>query len=96
MFTLQIEHGIKDYRMWKAAFDSDPLDRLASGVSAYRIATPVDDDHYVVLELDFRASGDAAAFLGRLQHDVWRSTAASPALAGAPKTRILEAVGNGG
>ena len=95
MFTLQIEHGIKDYRMWKAAFDSDPLDRLASGVSAYRIATPVDDDHYVVLELDFRASAEAAAFLGRLQNDVWRSTAASPALAGAPKTRILEAVGNG-
>ncbi len=25
MFTLQIEHGIKDFGMWKAAFDRDRL-----------------------------------------------------------------------
>ena len=43
MFTLQIEHRIKDFAMWKAAFDRDPVNRAASGVTAYRINQPVDD-----------------------------------------------------
>ncbi len=90
MFTLQIEHGIKDYRMWKGAFDSDPLDRGVSGVISYRIAKPMGEAHYVVLELDFSTSDDAATFLSRLQTDVWARASVSPALAGAPKTRILE------
>lgn len=93
MFTLQIEHGIKDYRIWRGAFDSDPLDRQGSGVTSYRIAKPVDEDHYVVLELDFGAFDEAAAFLMRLQKEVWARPSASPALAGAPKTRILESAG---
>jgi hypothetical protein len=37
MFTLQIEHKIKDFGMWKAAFDRDPVNRAASDVTAYRI-----------------------------------------------------------
>ena len=53
MFTLQIEHAIKDFDMWKAAFDRDPVDRAGSGVLAHRISRPVDDPHYVVVELDF-------------------------------------------
>ena len=31
MYTLQIEHGIKDFGMWKAAFDRDPVNRAAVG-----------------------------------------------------------------
>ncbi len=90
MYTLQIEHGIKDFGMWKAAFDRDPVDRAASGVTAHRISRPVDDARYVVVELDFEQPGQAEAFLAKLQAKVWSSPDAAPALLGAPKTRILE------
>ncbi|MCU1568275.1 MAG: hypothetical protein JWQ56_3212 [Pseudarthrobacter sp.] len=92
MFTLQIEHGIKDFGMWKAAFDQDPVDRAASGVVAHRINRPVDDPHYVVVELDFNSREQAESLLARLQDRVW-NIAAAPALQGAPKTRIVESAG---
>ena len=91
MFTLQIEHRIKDFGMWKAAFDRDPVNRAASGVTAFRIGRPVDDPNYVVVELDFEQRGQAEALLANLQAKVWNSADLAPALEGAPKSRILEA-----
>ena len=90
MYTLQIEHAIKDFGMWKTAFDRDPVNRAASGVTAHRISRPVDDPHYVVVELDFEGRDQAEALLANLQANVWNSSTVAPALAGAPKTRILE------
>jgi hypothetical protein len=90
MFTLQIEHGIKDFGLWKAAFDRDPVNRAASGVTAHRIGRPVDDPHYVVVELDLGSREQAEALLATLRQKVWNSPAAAPALQGAPTTRILE------
>jgi hypothetical protein len=90
MYTLQIEHGIKDFGMWKAAFDRDPLSRAASGVIDHRISQPVDDSHYVVVELDFNERVQAEQLLSNLKSKVWNSSSASPALNGAPQTRILE------
>lgn len=90
MYTLQIEHGIKDFAMWKGAYDADPLGRIGSGVLAARIFRPVDDEHYVVLDLDFALRGQAEGFLARLRTDVWALPTASPALASGPKTRIVE------
>lgn len=92
MYTLQIEHGIKDFGMWKAAFDRDPANRAASGVTAHRISQPVDDAHYVVVELDFEEPGQAEDFLAKLHATVWNSPDVAPALLGAPKTRILQSV----
>ena len=77
--------------MWKAAFDRDPVNRGASGVTAYRINQPVDDPHFVVVELDFEQREQAEALLANLQAKVWNSADVAPALQGAPKTRILEA-----
>ena len=93
MFTLQIEHSIKDFDMWKAAFDRDPVNRAASGVVSHRIGRPVDDSGYVVVELDFNERGQAEQLLANLKDRVWNSPAASPALNGAPQTRILESEG---
>ncbi|MDQ5862879.1 MAG: hypothetical protein M3536_11515 [Actinomycetota bacterium] len=93
MYTLQIEHGIKDFGMWKAAFDRDPVDRAASGVVGHRISQPVDDSHYVVVELDFNERGQAEQLLANLKSRVWNSSSAAPALNGAPRTRILESAG---
>ena len=90
MYTLQIEHAIKDFGMWKAAFDRDPVNRVASGVTAHRISRPVDDPNYVVVELDFEGRDQAEALLANLQANVWNSSTVAPALQGAPKTRILE------
>ena len=90
MYTLQIEHEIKDFGVWKAAFDRDPVNRAASGVTAHRISRPVDDPHSVVVELDFEQRDQAEALLANLQTKVWNSSEAAPALQGAPKTRILE------
>ena len=93
MFTLQIEHAIKDFDMWKAAFDRDPVDRAGSGVRAHRISRPVDDPHFVVVELDFESRDQAEALLAKLQEKVWNSPDVAPALSGAPKTRVVEVVG---
>ncbi|QXQ11824.1 hypothetical protein [Paeniglutamicibacter sp. Y32M11] len=90
MYTLQIEHGIKDFGMWMGAYGADPLGRVESGVLAERIYRPVDDEHYVVLDLDFASRVEAAAFLDRLRSNVWSAPSASPALASGPKTRIVE------
>jgi hypothetical protein len=93
MFTLQIEHSIKDFDMWKAAFDRDPVNRATSGVVSHRIGRPVDDSHYVVVELDFATLDQARHLLANLRAKVWNSPVAAPALAGAPQTRIVESAG---
>ncbi|PYI66102.1 hypothetical protein CVV68_15980 [Arthrobacter livingstonensis] len=95
MFTLQIEHGIKDFAMWRDAYNADPLGRAASGVVAERSFRPIGDEHYVVLDLDFATSDEAEAFLVRLRTQVWSTPDASPALAGGPQTRILERLYSG-
>lgn len=90
MATLHIEHPITDFGTWKAAFDRFAEARANSGVCSHRILRPVDDAHYVVVDLDFRTVGEAEKFLGFLQTTVWASTQNAPALAGTPQTRILQ------
>jgi hypothetical protein len=92
MFTLQIEHEVRDFRMWRRAFDSDPLGRVASGVRSYRISRPLDQQDYVMLELDFETQEAAASFLARLENDVWKTGVTAPSLLGEPATRIVETV----
>jgi len=53
LITLRIEHKIANFDGWKKAFDSDPINRKQSGVKQYRIYRPVDDDLFVIIELDF-------------------------------------------
>ena len=90
MTTLHIEHPILDFAMWKAAFDRMADARDRAGVLSARIAQPVDDTRYVVVDLDFADAERATAFLGFLRADVWSTTERSPALAGDITTRILE------
>lgn len=90
MFTLQIQHAVRDFRMWKRAFDSDPLNRAESGVRSYRISRPVGQDNYVMLELDFETQEAAVFFLAQLENDVWKTGVTAPALLGEPETRIVE------
>ena len=90
MATLHIEHAITDFGLWSAAFDRFADFRKQSGVRAQRVQRPVDDPHYVVVDLDFDTAGQAERFLEFLQTKVWASSNNAPALAGTPQTRILE------
>lgn len=67
MYTVRIEHSIADYAAWKRAFDSDPINRRASGVTRYRIYRPADQADWVAIELDLPASEQARAVMAALQ-----------------------------
>jgi len=90
MFTLSIEHAITDFPTWNRAFARFAQARQTAGVVSHRICRPVDDPHYLVIELDFDAREHADRFRQFLDNVVWTNREASPALVGAPTTRILE------
>ena len=91
MPTLQLEHAIKDFAMWKAAFDRDPIDRRSLGVRRHRVSRPLDDPNYVLVELDFDTASEADACHAALRQ-LWGSREAAPALVGAPRVSIVELV----
>ena len=93
MTTLHIEHPITDFSTWRGAYDGFAETRRQAGVTAERVAQPVDDERYVVVDLDFPTREQAQRFLGFLESTVWASREASPALAGTPRTRLLEPAG---
>lgn len=90
MSTLHIEHAISDFDTWSAAFDRFAEVRRRAGVRAYRVQRPVDDPRYVVVDLDFDTVEAATAFRAFLETQVWATRENSPALAGDPRTVILD------
>ncbi len=91
MVTVRIEHPITSFERWKAAFDRDPVDRRGSGVRRYQILRPVDDTEFVMIDLDFATQTEATTFVDAMRR-VWDSPQAAPALGGAPRATIAEAV----
>jgi hypothetical protein len=89
MPTLMIEHPVTDFGTWQAAFAGFAPARERAGVRAYRVRQPVDDDRYVLVELDFDDVDAARRFLAFLTANVWSSPQGAPALAGPPQTRIV-------
>ena len=63
--------------------------RKERGVRRYRVLRPVDDPRYVKIDLEFDSIEEAVAFCGALEQ-LWTSGRAAPALAGTPRTRIVE------
>lgn len=90
MPTLHIEHPITDFETWSSAFDRFADVRDQAGVRSHRIQQPVDDPKFVVIDLDFDTNEAAQAFLGFLKTTVWGNQANAPALAGDPRTMILQ------
>ena len=62
MTTLQVEHQIHDYDLWKTAFDGFTDVRVKAGVRAFTIRRPVDDPKYLMLDLEFDPTKRADAF----------------------------------
>jgi hypothetical protein len=60
MYILRIEHPVADFEGWKRAFESDPVGREKSGVRRYQILRPVDDEKYVMIDLEFDTASQAA------------------------------------
>ena len=90
MQTLHIEHAITDFATWRAAFGRFAGARRDAGVRDERVHLPIDDPHYVVIDLDFDTVDEATAFLRFLETAVWSNPANAPALAGSPRALILE------
>lgn len=90
MAILHIEHPITDFVVWRGAYDAFAAHRHAAGVRTERVCRPVDDPHYVLVDLDFASCDQASAFLAFLNETVWASPTNSPALAGRPSGRVLE------
>jgi len=90
MTTLRIEHAIHDYDIWQKAFEGFARARAEAGVRGFAIRQPVNDPKYLTLDLEFDTQGQAESFAGFLHDRVWSSPASSPALAGRPRTSILE------
>ena len=89
MITLNIEHPITDFDTWQRAFAGFAAQRTAAGVRAQAVHRPLDDANYVIIDLDFDDETAAAAFLEILRTRIWGIPANSPALVGAPRTRLL-------
>lgn len=92
MPVLHIEHAITDLATWRAAYDRFASQRAAAGVLAERLAQPVDDGHYIVVDLDFGTVQQAQSFLQFLRGTVWATREASPGLAGEPHALVVAAI----
>ena len=89
MATLHIEHPISDLDTWLGAFGQFADARRDAGVTAERIHQPVDDDRYIIVQLDFLTVEAAQQFKSFLESVVWESRERSPGLAGSPQARVL-------
>lgn len=89
MVTLRIEHDIKDFALWRRAFDRFADARKQAGVRAHRVHQPIGDPSYIHIDLDFDDQASAERFLEFLRTKVWSDVDSAPALQGVPVTSIL-------
>jgi hypothetical protein len=89
LVTVQIEHPIRDYASWRAAFDRDPAGRQSAGVLRYRVYRPLDDPKYVLVDLDFAAPEAAERFVLAMR-GIWRQVEGT--LIEGPRARIVECI----
>ena len=90
--TLHIEHPISELKTWLVAFDKFAEARQKAGVRAHRVYQPVNEEKYIVIDLDFDTVDEAERFKRFLVMNVWSSQEASPGLAGIPQARVLQRV----
>jgi hypothetical protein len=90
--TLHIEHPISDLETWLGAFNSFEQARTDAGVRAHRVHQPLEDERYIVIQLDFDELEAAEQFKGFLESVVWKTPELSPGLAGTPRARVLREV----
>ena len=95
MATLHIEHPITDLDTWLGAFNGFADARKNAGVRAQQVRQPVDDTHFIVVDLAFDDVETALGFKEFLEGVVWQSRDLSPGLDGVPTARVLDDVDPG-
>jgi len=91
MTIIHIEHPVRDFDAWKAAFDSDPVGRAAGGVRRHRIYRSATDPNDVAIDLEFDDRATAQAFRTALDR-MWTMPMATAALGGAPRAQLVDIV----
>jgi hypothetical protein len=89
MPILRIEHPVPSFDGWKAAYESDPVERKGSGVRRYWILRSVDDPNYVMIDLEFDTTSEAEALLAAMRN-VWNRVEGQ--IMWNPQARIVETV----
>lgn len=92
MTRLHIEHAITDLATWLDAFNGFEQARRDAGVLAQEVHQPIDDDRYIVVDLDFADAEAANGFKDFLEQVIWKTPEMSPGLVGAPRCRLVEKV----
>ena len=90
MATLRIDLEVRDYEMWRDAFDKDTGGRGRHGARRHRIFRAVGDDRKVTLDIDFDTASEADSFLTVLRNNVWSSSDKAPAKVGTPSAQIID------
>jgi hypothetical protein len=89
MPILRIQHVVPNFDGWKRAFDSDPIDRKASGVLGYHVLRSVADPNFVMIDLEFDSTSEAERVLEKLRH-LWAGPGG--AVIRNPEAWILETI----
>jgi hypothetical protein len=89
MIVVQIEHPVPDFDRWKAAFDSDPVNREQSGVRRYQVLRPIDNPNFSIIELEFSSLSEAEAFLAAMRK-VWGRVEGT--IIESPRVRVVEVI----
>ena len=92
MVTLRVELKVRDYDLWRTAFERDSGGRHQAGMRGYRIYRPIDDPLCVMIEGEFDQASKAEAFLDIMRTKVWNDPEKAPAKLGAPRTHIVELI----
>lgn len=72
MATLHVENTVRDYDTWRGVFDKFERFRADNGVRSYRLSRRVDDEHQVLIDLEFDTVEEAVAFRGALEK-IWQT-----------------------
>lgn len=90
MVTLHIEHPVTHFDTWARAFARFAEARHDAGVRAHCVRRSIDDERYVLIDLDFDTIQAAESFRTFLRTVVWANPDNAPGLAGEPRTVLLE------
>jgi hypothetical protein len=90
---LRVEHPVIDFNAWRSSFERYDDLRQQHGVHQYTILRPVDDPHYVVIDVELGSRTHAEMLLAALQR-VWGDVAGKVLPTDVrPRARILDRVG---
>jgi quinol monooxygenase YgiN len=67
MVNLFVRHKVKDYAIWKAAFDASIKTRRAGGERSYQIFHPDDDPNNLLLFFEWDSLANARTFMANAE-----------------------------